>query len=414
MVDIAIIGGGAAGFFAAINLKIKHPSKRVLILEKTKTVLGKVRISGGGRCNVTHACFSPKDLIAFYPRGSKELLSIFNQFAPLDTIQWFKEKGVELKTESDGRMFPTTDNSETIVNCFLNECEKHQIQIKTNYPVQTIEKCNDGFLIHGETDTISAKQIVIATGSSNYFWQMLKTFGHTLIAPVPSLFTFNIQHPMIQQLQGVAIPNVSVKLQIEKTLIKKLGLNAASLEQKGALLFTHWGLSGPAILKLSAVGARLLNHQNYEFEIALNFCDEAKEETVLNVLNEQKKLNPKKQVSTTALYNLPNRFWQSLVQSAISNETVTWADISKKDLQQLCLALTAFQLNVKGKSTFKDEFVTAGGIDLKEIDFKTMQSKLVPGLYFAGEVLNIDALTGGFNFQAAWSEAWVLAEHMAD
>lgn len=412
MVDIAIIGGGAAGFFAAINIKIKHPNKRVVILEKTKTLLGKVRISGGGRCNVTHACFSPKDLVNFYPRGSKELLSVFNQFSPLDTIQWFKGKGVELKTESDGRMFPTTDNSETIIDCFLNECEKHQIQIQTNYPVQNIEKNNGEFIIHGESETLKAKQIVIATGSSHYFWQMLKSFGHTLIAPVPSLFTFNIQHPLIQQLQGVAIPNVAVKLQIEKSLIKKLGLNANSLEQKGALLFTHWGLSGPAILKLSAVGARLLNHQNYEFDITLNFCNEAKEDDVLQVLNEQKKSNPKKQISTSSLYNLPNRFWQLLVQNTLSNENITWADITKKELQQMCLALIAFPLAVKGKSTFKDEFVTAGGIDLKEVDFKTMQSKLVPGLYFAGEVLNIDALTGGFNFQAAWSEAWVLAEHL--
>ncbi len=413
MLDIAVIGGGAAGFFAAINIKIKHPHLKVAILEKTKTVLGKVRISGGGRCNVTHACFSPKDLTTFYPRGKKELLAIFNQFAPSETIQWFKEKGVELKTESDGRMFPVTDSSETIVNCFLNECEKHQIKIQINYPVQSIEKGEHSFIIHGENEQIEAKQIVIATGSSNYFWQLLKTFGHTLVAPVPSLFTFNIQHPLIQQLQGVAIPNVSVKLQVEKTLIKKLGLDAADLEQKGSLLFTHWGLSGPAILKLSAVGARLLNHQNYEFDIALNFCDEAKEETVLNVLNAQRKLNPKKQVSTTSIYNLPSRFWQALVQTTLINDTVTWADISKKDLQLICIGLTAFQLQVKGKSTFKDEFVTAGGIDLKEIDFKTMQSKLVPGLYFAGEVLNIDALTGGFNFQAAWSEAWVLAEHLS-
>ncbi len=412
MVDIAIIGGGAAGFFAAINIKIKQPHLKVVIFEKTKTVLGKVRISGGGRCNVTHACFSAKDLIAFYPRGSKELQSVFNQFGPQDTIRWFEEKGVALKTESDGRMFPVSDDSETIVQCFYNECQKHQIDIQTNFPVNLIEKTNELFLLKGEHETISAKKIVITTGSSHYFWQMLKSFGHTLIAPVPSLFTFNIQNPLIQNLQGVAIPNVAVKLLIDKALIKKLGLNAADLQQTGALLFTHWGLSGPAILKLSAVGARLLNHQNYEFDIALNFLNDGNEESVLKAFNEQKKAHPKKQVSTQAMFSLPNRLWQQIVQLTIENEGITWADISKKDLQQLALALTAFNLPVKGKSTFKDEFVTAGGIDLKEIDFKTMQSKLIPGLYFAGEVLNIDALTGGFNFQAAWSESWLLAQHI--
>lgn len=410
MTDVAIIGGGAAGFFAAINIKIKHPKLNVVILEKSKTLLGKVRISGGGRCNVTHACFSVTDLVQYYPRGRRELLSVFNRFNPEHTIAWFAEKGVTLKTESDGRMFPVTDSSETIVNCLLNECAKHRIEIRTEIPVHAIEPVNGGFNIRCEHEIINAKKVVVTTGSSDYFWQMLKKLGHTLIAPVPSLFTFNIQHPLIQHLQGVSIPNVSVKLLIDASIIKKLGLNLKQMEQSGPLLFTHWGLSGPSILKLSAIGARLLNHQNYRFDIGVNFCNHQTEEEVMRQLNEEKKSNPRKQVNNTALFNLPSRFWQQLIKQCIANEQTVWADISKKELQEIASSLTGYQFSVNGKSTFKEEFVTSGGIALKEIDFKTMESKLIPNLYFAGEVIDIDALTGGFNFQAAWSEAWILAE----
>lgn len=410
MTDVAIIGGGAAGFFAAINIKVKHPDLKVIIYEKSKTLLGKVRVSGGGRCNVTHACFSVPDLIQYYPRGHKELQSVFHRFNPTHTIQWFSERGVKLKKEEDGRMFPVTDNSETIIDCFMDECRRLDVIIKTGTAIQSIDPVEGGFNIIGENETYKTKKVVVTTGSSDHFWQMLKKLGHTLVAPVPSLFTFNIKDPLVEGLQGVSISKVTVKLSVDPAIIKKLGLNKKVLTQSRPLLFTHWGLSGPSILKLSAVGARLLNHQNYRFEIEVNFCDSMSEEEVIQILNKQKELNPKKQVSNTTLLNLPARFWQQVIQLSINDQQITWADLSKKEILQIAKTLTGSRLQVNGKSTFKEEFVTAGGISLKEVDFKTMQSKLVPNLYFAGEVLDIDALTGGFNFQSAWSEAWVISE----
>ncbi|MES2618051.1 MAG: NAD(P)/FAD-dependent oxidoreductase [Bacteroidota bacterium] len=412
MIDVAIIGGGAAGFFAAINIKIKQPHLHVVIFEKSKTMLGKVSISGGGRCNVTHACFVPEDLIRFYPRGNKELLSVFKRFSPNDTIAWFKERGVAIKQENDGRMFPVTDDSSTIIDCFMTACKQLKIDIRTREGLTHFNKTPEGFSLTTEAGTYQAKKMVISSGSSTHFWDMLQAAGHAIVPAVPSLFTFNIQHAFIDPLQGVAIPKVSVTALIDKAIMKSAGMNKNDVTQTGPLLFTHWGLSGPAILKLSSVAARVLHAMQYRFDISINFSCDKNEEDVLQLLMEQKSIQPKKQLINTPILGLPQRFWQQVIEFSNVTEGMIWADISKNDLRKVAQGLTDCRLKVNGKSTFKEEFVTAGGVDLKEVDFKTMESKLIPGLYFAGEVLNIDALTGGFNFQAAWSEAWVISDNI--
>jgi predicted Rossmann fold flavoprotein len=409
MLDVAVIGGGAAGFFAAINIKKKNPLLKVIIYEKSKTLLGKVKISGGGRCNVTHACFNPDDLIKYYPRGKKELLGVFKRFNPTNTIEWFASQGVRLKTEADGRMFPSTDDSQTIIDCFLDNCRYLGVSIMTNHGVQEIKKEGEAFslLINGET--VRARQIVIATGSSEHFWQMLKKLGHQVVPPVPSLFTFNIKHPLLHDLMGVSLAKASVRLMLDREIIKSNRLKEEDMVQTGPLLVTHWGLSGPAILKLSSVAARLLNQVQYRFDIELNMSSQSFDNTY-KTIQSNKLSNGRKLLLNTSMYNIPSRLWSRLLEISFERQNLTWADVSKKEMSLLAENLTRFRLAVNGKSTFKDEFVTAGGINLKEVDFKTMQSKLIPGLYFAGEVLDIDALTGGFNFQAAWSEAWVISE----
>jgi hypothetical protein len=410
MLDLAIIGGGAAGFFAAINAKTRHPNLKVEIFEKSKTVLGKVRISGGGRCNVTHACFENRLLVSFYPRGNKELLSVFERFNTKDTVKWFESRGIVLKSEADGRIFPISDNSETIVNCFLDECDELKIPIKTLRSVKSIEK-NGVFQLNINDEIVEARQVLVASGSSDSFWQILKGMGHHIVEPVPSLFTFNIDNDLIADLMGLSVPKASVKLLLSKQQLKESKLAQSDLTQTGPLLITHWGLSGPAILKLSSIAARVLNQLQYRFEISVGLSNLKTEET-LDLLLKVKSEHPKKQVVNTPLFNIPQRWWQRIHSLTFVNTFNTWSDVSKKDLLKFAENLSDFHLDVHGKSTFKDEFVTAGGIDLKEVDFKTMQSKIVPGLYFAGEVLNIDALTGGFNFQAAWSEAWVISESL--
>jgi len=409
MIDVAIIGGGAAGFFTAINLKKKHPGLKVHIFEKSKTVLGKVKVSGGGRCNVTHACFSPELLTQFYPRGKKELLSVFRRFNSTQTIQWFKEQGIHLKTETDGRMFPVTDDSQTIINCFLQNCTQLDIPVFTNYAVHSLKKKADFFELTCDGAIIKTKQVVITSGSSDYFWKIIAEFGHTIVPAVPSLFTFNIKHALLTDLMGLSVNPASVKLVIEKDMAKSFGLKENDLEQSGPLLITHWGLSGPAVLKLSSVAARVLNQVGYCFNIHVNFSQQNTED-IFSALQAFKLSNIKKQIVNTPLYHIPSRLWTRLNELTFDRQYLTWADISKREMMLLAENLSRFQLPVRGKSTFKEEFVTAGGVDLKEVDFKTMQSKLVPGMYFAGEVLNIDALTGGFNFQAAWSEGWLISE----
>lgn len=411
MLDVAIIGGGAAGFFAAINIKEKHPGWKVSIYEKSQQCLGKVKISGGGRCNVTHNCFDPKVLSTFYPRGSRELLSVFSRFNPRDTINWFASKGVKIKAESDGRMFPVSDDSQTIIDCFYEACKRLQIDIHLKSGISDIRPTEKGFDLLVGDKTVQCRKLVVASGSSEFFWQRLAALGHAIVRPVPSLFTFNVRHPAIEGLMGLSVPKVQVRLVSDKTTLKSEGIKDSDLQQEGPLLITHWGLSGPAILKLSSIAARWLNRVDYKFDIRLNFVSANQEQTLQKLL-QYKELHLKKQMDNTPLFELPSRLWQRLLSLSSDKTEMTWADSSKKELNKLAGMLCALQLKVNGKSTFKEEFVTAGGVALNEVDFRTLESKKVPGLYLAGEVLNIDALTGGFNFQAAWSEAWIISESL--
>ena len=400
---IIVIGGGAAGFFTAINCP-KDPNITITLLEKSNKLLSKVRVSGGGRCNVTHACFDNNLLIKNYPRGEKELRSAFSRFSTSDTIKWFVERGVELKTEADGRMFPTTDNSETIVNSLMQEAEKNNVNIKLNVSVEEIIKNEDG------TFTLKANgggefqcdKLVIATGGNSkeeaYNW--LKKLGHTISKPVPSLFTFNIPNNDITKLMGVAVPHVKVRV---------IG---TKLETEGPLMITHWGLSGPAILKASAWGARILNDLNYNFSALVTWLPMHTEEKARIEFNNQREENPSKTILNSCPFDLPKRLWEHLVLKAGISDSVRWADLQKKNANLLSHFLINDEYKVQGKTTFKEEFVTCGGIQLKEIDFSKMESKIVPGLYFTGEILDIDGVTGGFNFQNAWSSAWIVANNI--
>lgn len=398
MIDFLIIGGGAAGFFTAINLAENHPNKKIVILERGKTVLEKVRISGGGRCNVTHAAFIPKELVKNYPRGEKELLGPFHQFCSGDTIAWFEQRGVSLKIEDDGRLFPQTDSSQTIINCFQKEVQKHKIDVKTNQSVKTIKQKDSHWEVTTTDAHFLAKKLIICTGSNPKIWEILNSLGHTIIAPVPSLFTFNCKDKRIENLMGISTSSV-VKIQDTK------------LETQGPLLITHWGFSGPAILRLSAWGARILAEKNYLFTLNINWIPEYSNEECLEQLLQVKQTYPKKSILNTNTFQLPNRLWENLVVAATSMPEIKWADVTRKQLASLAHQLTQSKFQVNGKSTFKEEFVTAGGIDLKEVNFKTMESKLLPQLYFAGEVLNIDAITGGFNFQNAWTTGYIVAKN---
>ena len=398
--DIIIVGGGAAGFFTAINIVEKNPKLKVAILERGAEVLQKVRISGGGRCNVTHACFEPNELVKFYPRGEKELRGPFHQFCSGDTIEWFEKHGVELKIEADGRMFPVSNSSQTIIDCFLKATQKLGIAVLTGQSVQSIfnpEMSGENFWkIETQTENYLTEKLILATGSNPKVWEMLQNFGHAVVSPVPSLFTFNIKDSRIKELPGVAA-QVTVKVKDTK------------LTSTGPLLITHWGMSGPAILKLSAWGARILHDKNYQFTIYVNWLNDADKEDVAKKLKELKQEHAKKSVSKKSPFEITNRLWESLVLASGIEAETKWADLSKLQLQDLTNQLTNGTFQVNGKSTFKEEFVTAGGIDLKEINFKTMESKLHENLYFAGEIVNIDAITGGFNFQNAWTSGFIVA-----
>jgi predicted Rossmann fold flavoprotein len=396
--DIIIVGGGAAGFFTAINIVEKNQKLKVAILERGSEVLSKVRISGGGRCNVTHACFEPNELVKFYPRGEKELRGPFHQFSSGDTVEWFSNHGVELKTEADGRMFPVSNSSQTIIDCFLEATQKLGISVLTGQSVQSIFKKDDFWKIETQNENYITEKLILATGSNPKIWEMLQTFGHAIVNPVPSLFTFNIKDPRIKELPGVSAI-VSVKVKDTK------------LTSTGPLLITHWGMSGPAILKLSAWGARILFEKNYQFTILINWLNDIDTDDAGKILKELKQEHAKKAVSKKSPFDLSNRLWESLVLASNIQEVTKWADLSKIQLQNLANQLTNSSFEVNGKSTFKEEFVTAGGINLKEINFKTMESKLHKNLFFAGEIMNIDAVTGGFNFQNAWTSAFILASN---
>ena len=396
MYDCLIVGGGAAGFFTAINIVERNPKAKVAILERGAEVLGKVRISGGGRCNVTHACFEPNELVKFYPRGEKELRGPFHQFCSGDTIEWFERHGVALKIEDDGRMFPVSNSSQTIIDCFLKATQQLGIKVLTGQSVQSIFKKDNYWKIDTQNQNYQAEKLILATGSNPKIWEMLQEFGHAIIPPLPSLFTFNSKDPRIKELPGVSA-KVTVRVKDTK------------LEATGPLLITHWGMSGPAILKLSAWGARILHDKNYQFTLLVNWLNDLDTEEALVQLKTLKQEQAKKTVAKKSPFELTNRLWESLVlASGISTET-KWADLSKIQLQHLAQQLTNGIFSIKGKSTFKEEFVTAGGIDLKEINFKTMESKIHPNLYFAGEIVNIDAITGGFNFQNAWTSGFIVA-----
>lgn len=398
--DIIIIGGGAAGFFTAINIVEMNPKLKVAILERGKNVLEKVRISGGGRCNVTHACFVPNDLVKFYPRGEKELKGPFHQFCSGDTIEWFEKHGVELKIEEDGRMFPVSNSSQTIIDCFLKAAQKLKIDVLTGHSVQELYQGENYWKISTNQEAFSCRKVVMATGSNPKMWELLQNLGHSIIEPVPSLFTFNVKDVRIKDLMGLStVASVKVK--------------KSKLQASGPLLITHWGMSGPGILRLSAWGARELADKKYQFSIQVNWLNETDFEEAIDLLKTIKEENSKKLVSKYAHFELPKRLWENLVKASGITEETKWADVNKKQLNTLAEQLTNAEFQVNGKSTFKEEFVTAGGIDLKEVNFKTMESKVLPNLFFAGEILNIDAITGGFNFQNAWTGGFIVAENIA-
>lgn len=399
--DVIMIGGGAAGFFTAINLAEKNASLKIAILERGKEVLSKVRISGGGRCNVTHACFNADDLTGYYPRGHKELRGPFHTFAAADTVKWFQQHGVLIKKENDGRMFPQANTSQAVIDCFIRLQQSLHIQLFTGENVLSIQRDNDNWHLHTQQNTFTAKAICIASGSSPAMWKLLQQLGHTIVPPVPSLFTFNCKDERIIHLPGVA---ADASISIKNT----------RLHSSGPLLITHWGMSGPAVLKLSAWGARILHDLDYAFTLIVNWLPAEDVESALQKLKALKQQQAQKAVIAKSPFAIPNRLWESLVHAASINKQTRWADVSKVQLQQLAQQLCQSSFNIKGKSTFKEEFVTAGGIDLKEIDFKTMRSKVLPNIYFAGEVLNIDAVTGGFNFQNAWTDGYIAALAMAE
>ena len=397
MKKVIIIGGGASGFFTAANIDTKLYD--VTILEQNSDVLQKVKISGGGRCNVSHACFDPRELVQFYPRGHKELLSVFTKFQPGDTMNWYEEHGVALKIEDDNRIFPESNSSQSIIDCLVNECRKKNVKILTKQTVTEILPQENGYKIHTTDQNYSADYVVFSTGSSPKAFKILEKLGHQIITPVPSLFTFNIKNEILKDLMGTSFQYVDIE-------IPKL-----NLEESGSLLITHWGLSGPAILKLSAWGARELAALKYQFEIIVNFIGTASEDA-LEIFKKFKENEPKKSIGQAKIFDITNRFWQRILFVSGIDTTKQLANINNKEMQKIIENLCRCRMNVTGKSTFKEEFVTAGGVDLKEMDFKTMRSKKLPNFYISGEVLNIDAVTGGFNFQACWSEGWLIAQDL--
>lgn len=397
--NIVVIGGGAAGFFAAIVAA--EAGARVTILERGNAVLQKVRISGGGRCNVTHACFDARALVLHYPRGSRELLGPFSRFGPQDTAEWFAQRGVRLKTEDDGRMFPVSDDSQTIVECLWNAAKQAGVQVRTGVRVERIEQTASGWLVHtGRHTPEPADRVLVAGGSSEGLWAMLADLGHTIVPPVPSLFTFNCKDTRLRDLAGVSVREAGVEI------------SGTKLRANGPVLVTHWGLSGPAILRLSAWGARLLHDMGYQFTLLVNWLGNKSSDEIGAELNRLKMENARKQIGAHAQFGLPVRLWERLVESADMPPDLRWGDASRQVLARLAEALGRSGFAIRGKSTFKEEFVTAGGVSLREVHFKTFESRLFPGLYFAGEILDIDAITGGFNFQAAWTGGWIAGHAM--
>lgn len=402
MIKIIVIGGGAAGFMSAIECASRLGNEaQIIILERGKNVLEKVRISGGGRCNVTNKIYEPKELVKNYPRGEKELLSPFHQFNSKDTMEWFRKNGVKLKTESDGRVFPVTDNSETIVRCLLQQAQNHNISVVTGSRVDKFYFKDEHWIIQTNHKIYQADYLICTPGSSPAIWEILKNLGHSIIPPVPSLFTFNIQHPILNGLMGVSH---------EKIIISCKELK---IKSSGALLITHWGLSGPAILRLSAWGARIFHENNYQFEICINWSNLEKNQEVEELIAIQKSKSPKQKVVNAPMFDISSRLWISICKYS-GIEAERWVDLNKLMTQNLIQNLFNCTMKVNGKSTNKDEFVTAGGVSLKELNMKTMESKVLPNLYLAGEIIDVDAITGGFNFQAAWTGGWIIGKSISE
>jgi len=402
--DVIVVGGGPAGFFAAIRCAELNPKLRVLVIEKARQTLGKVLISGGGRCNVTHACFDPAQLITYYPRGGATLRGAFTRFQPADTVKWFESHGVRLKTEADGRMFPVTDSSETIADCLRESAKKVGIIVQIGMSLQKVEKSSDnGFKLTVQKEATSiylqTKKLLLATGSDPKTREIVKSLGHSIEEAVPSLFTFNISDKRLEGLAGVSVESVTVKMD--------------TLTQYGPLLITHWGMSGPAILRLSAWGARELFEKKYRATLSVNWLGDYTFDKALEVLQRHKNWHEnvrKKVLTDPAFTQLPARLWKQL---AYFIGEKNWGDISKAEIRKLAEELTACQFEIKGKGQFKEEFVTCGGVRLNEVDFKTMQSRVVDNLFFAGEVLDIDGITGGFNFQSSWTTGWLAGSTLA-
>lgn len=394
---VAVIGGGAAGFFAALSVKQHAPESHVTIFEKSNKLLAKVKVSGGGRCNVTHACFQNSALIKFYPRGSKQLRKAFDQFSTQDTVDWFEDRGVSLKTEVDNRMFPVTDNSQTIIDCLIGESKRLGISISLNASVLSIKKHETGFQLTFNTKPQFFDKVIVATGGSpkEHGFDWLKALGQEIVPPVPSLFTFNMPDESIKSLMGLSAPNVTVRVQGTK------------LQQTGPLLITHWGMSGPAVLKTSAWGARLLNNLDYQFKINVNWLGQVNEADLRNTFEEIIGSFGKRMLRNYKPFDIPQRLWEYLLNKVNLPLEKVWSELGKKGANKLVNILLNDEYAVSGKTTFKEEFVTCGGVSLSDIDFKTMQSRICSGLYFAGEVLNIDGVTGGFNFQAAWTTGFI-------
>ncbi len=398
---VIVIGGGAAGFFGAIAAA--ENGHEVTILEAAASVLAKVRVSGGGRCNLTHSCFEPRELVNSYPRGGKALRGPFSRFQPADTISWFESRGVQTKTESDGRMFPTTDDSATIVDCLQGAAEDAGVVTHLRANVSSIQKTDSTFCVTLQSgEAMQADRILLATGGSRAGFELTRSLGHQIIPPVPSLFTFKVQDPRIEDLPGVAVEHVNCQLVTD----------TKTFNQSGPILVTHWGLSGPAVLKLSAWAARELHDANYNATLRINWLAGSRAEEIRAQLNSFKADHPKKTVDAACPWPLPKRLWKSLVDHGVGPQPVRWAELSKQATQALVTELSAGEFQVAGKGVFKEEFVTCGGVNLKEVDFRTMESRICPGLYFAGEILDIDGITGGFNFQNAWTTAWIAGNSM--
>ena len=400
--DIIIIGGGAAGFFAGIVCAENNPLTRVTIIEGSAKVLGKVRISGGGRCNVTHHCFDPAELVTYYPRGGRELRGAFTRFQPQDIINWFEKRGVRLKTEADGRVFPVTDSSQTIVNCLIKAAENAKIDIKLKSEVVALKLQENQFKVrlkHGES--LRGDRILLATGSSARGYQLAKSLSHDIITPLPSLFTFKIKDSRFQGLEGISVDSVGLKLSGK-------GKNKTA-QQSGSLLITHWGISGFGVLKLSAFGAKILAENNYQMLLSINwlFPDNPQQvkEKLIEIQSQYRQ--SRQQISSFCPFPLPKRLWKRLLNFIAVDPQKKWSELSKNELIKLAKELTQGEYKILGKGVFKDEFVTCGGVKLKEVNFSTMESKVCQHLYFAGEVLDIDGVTGGFNFQSAWTTGWL-------